>query len=130
MWGGGERYPVLTPHRAMSSLYQCIILQTNQTNTYFDLFAVVAGSWKIIERGSAHWCTSAPFMQEVWTAKDMCVSLPSSSPVRFYILWSKDPLQQIQTVIKDNFMKQLEEEVTEDEEEREGSQQVFGTFSV
>lgn len=69
-------------------------------------------------------------MQEVWTAKDMCVSLPSSSPVRFYILWSKDPLQQIQTVIKDNFMKQLEEEVTEDEEEREGSQQVFGTFSV
>ena len=59
----------------------------------------------------------------------MGISLPSSSFVRFYLLWSRDPLQQIETVIKDNFMKQLEEEVTEDEE-GEGSQQVFGTFSV
>ena len=48
-------------------------------------------------------------------------------------MWSEDPLQQIETVIKENFMKQVEKEVTEEEEEEEvveESQQMFGTFSV
>ena len=61
------------------------------------------------------------------------VSLPSVC-ARFYISWSKDPLQQIETVIRDNFMAQVEKEVTEEEEEeeeeKEESQQTFGTFSV
>ena len=61
------------------------------------------------------------------------VSLPSVC-ARFYISWSKDPLQQIETVIRNNFMGQVEKEVTEEEEEeeeeKEESQQTFGTFSV
>ena len=47
-------------------------------------------------------------------------------------MWSEDPLQQIEAVIKENFMKQVEKEVIEEEEEEvvEESQQMFGTFSV
>ena len=78
-------------------------------------------------------CTGIPYMgggggRGLQTA---CVCPPPRC-VRFYLLWSEDPLQQIEAVIKENFMKQVEKEVTEEEEEEvvEESQQMFGTFSV
>ena len=79
-------------------------------------------------------CTGVPYMgggggRGLQTA---CVCPPPRC-VRFYLLWSEDPLQQIEAVIKENFMKQVEKEVTEEEEEEEvveESQQMFGTFSV
>ena len=90
------------------------------------------GSCKVIENHFADlWCTSVPYRGGgeggAWTA---CVCPPPRCD-RFYLLWSEDPLQQIEAVIKENFMKQVEKEVTEEEEEEvEESQQMFGTFSV
>ena len=58
--------------------------------------------------------------------------VPSFVCDRFCISWSEDPLHQIETVIKDNFIRQVEKEVAEDEEgeEEEETQQTYATFSV
>ena len=78
-------------------------------------------------------CTGVPYMGWGGVGRGLqtaCVCPPPRC-VRFYLLWSEDPLQQIEAVIKENFMKQVEKEVTEEEEEVvEESQQMFGTFSV